>query len=158
MTPLPESSVNPAAHQVLPAIFDLADFGHVCHGAAGVEIGKDRDLAAMAENVGALRHEVHAAKYDVLAAGGCRLLRKFVGVATKIGEANDFIALVVVAENHAFAAQSFAGRGDALVHGVVGQHEIIFQTANSSCGCHNVLAFSSGQQNRRAFARSRRQS
>jgi hypothetical protein len=30
---------------------------------------------------------------------------------------------------------------------MVGEYEIIFQTANSSCGCHNVLAFSSGQQN-----------
>ena len=105
---------------MFPAIFHLRDLGHVGHGAAGVEIGQDRHLAGAAENVGAFGHEVDAAKDNVLASGARRLLRKFVGVATIVGEADDLIALIVVPENDALAAQSFAGGGDALVHGVIG--------------------------------------
>ncbi len=53
-------------------------------------------MPRLRQNIGALRHKMHAAKNDVFAAGMRRLLRKFVGVAAKIGEANDFIALIVV--------------------------------------------------------------
>ena len=54
--------------QLLPAIFYLSDFRHVSHGAAGIEIGKNGNLAGLAEDIGALRHEMHAAKDDVFAA------------------------------------------------------------------------------------------
>ena len=136
VTPSPASEVNPARNELLPAIFHLGDFRHVGHGAAGVEIRQDRHLPGAAQDVGAFRHEMHAAEDDVFASGMRGLLRKFVGVAAKIGEANDFIALIVMSKNHALAAQSLAGGGDAVVHGVIGQDEVIFQTANCCCGCH----------------------
>ena len=82
------------------------------------------------ENVGAFRHEMHAAENDVFPAGLGGFLRQLVRVAAEIGKADDFIALVMVTEDDHIAAQSLPGRSNALVHGVVGQNEIIFQTAN----------------------------
>ncbi len=133
-----------SADQLIPAVFDLGDVGHVGHGASGVEVGKNGDLAGPAEHVGAFGHEVHAAEDDVLAAGPGGFLGKFVGVSAKIGEADDFIALVVVSENDALAAQSFAGSGDARVHGVVRKDQIIFQTAKFRSRSHRVLLSAPG--------------
>src|ERR1700674_2206300 len=79
---------------------------------------------------------MHAAEDDVLAPGMRRLLRELVGVAAKIGETNDFVALIVMSKNHAFAAQGLGGGGDAFVHCVIGQDEVVFQTANCCCGSH----------------------
>ena len=56
---------RPSALQRLPAVLHLADLRHVGHGAAGVQIGQDHLLPCRAENIGALRHEVHAAKDHV---------------------------------------------------------------------------------------------
>ena len=79
---------------------------------------------------------MHTAEDDVFAAGVRGLLGQFVGIATKIGEANDLIALIVMSKNHAFAAQGLASGGNAVVHGVIGQDEVVFQAANWCCGCH----------------------
>src|ERR1700730_13512682 len=111
---------------MLPTIFDLGNFGHVSHVASCVEIRKDCRLTAMTENVGAFGHKMHAAKDDVLPARLCSLLRELVGVAAKIGESDDFIALIVVTEDYTFPPQNFACGRNAIVHGVVGQDEIIF--------------------------------
>ena len=54
------------------------------------------------------------------------LLRQFVGVAAEIGEANDFVPLIVVTEDHNIAAQFFSSGGNPLVHRVIRQDEIIF--------------------------------
>ena len=52
-------------NQLLPAIFYLRDFRHIGHGASGVEIRQNGDLSGAAEDVGTLRHEMHAAENDV---------------------------------------------------------------------------------------------
>ena len=80
---------------------------------------------------------------DRLSARG--FLRKLVGVAAEIGIANDFIALIVMTQNDAVAAKSLASPTNTFVHGVIGENEIIFQTANWRCRsqCH-VSAFSFG--------------
>jgi hypothetical protein len=56
-------------------------------------------------------------------------LRKTVGIAPVVGEADYFIALVMVAKNDGFATQFALGRGDPFIHGVIRKNEIIFQTA-----------------------------
>ena len=96
-----------------------------------------------AENVGAFGHEVNAAEDDVSARSSSGFLAKLVRVAAKIGEANDFIALIVVTENDALRALCFLGRKDALVHGAVGKDKIVFQTTNFSCStqCLTRLQF-----------------
>src|SRR5437867_1678095 len=49
-----------------------------------------------------------------------------------------------MSEDDAVAAQSLASRTNALVHGVIGQNEIIFQAANWDCRsqCHVSLSVS----------------
>src|SRR5271154_4001756 len=79
---------------------------------------------------------MHAAEDDVFASRACGFLRKLVGVSAEIGEANHLVALIVVTKNHALATQSLAGGCDAFVHGIVGQDEVVFQTANCCCGSH----------------------
>ncbi len=60
-----------------------------------------------AQDVGALRHEVHAAKYDELGLGMPRdLLRELVRIARVIGELDDLVALVVMTEDHEPASES----------------------------------------------------
>jgi hypothetical protein len=58
-----------------------------------------------------------------------RLLRKAIGIAPVVGEADYFIALVVVAKNDGFAAEFALSRCDPFIHGVIRKNEIIFQTA-----------------------------
>ena len=69
-----------------------------------------------AEDVGALGHEVDAAEEDVLgvaATGG--LLRELEGVAAEVGELDDLVALVVVAEDDELLAELPLQRPDAFV-------------------------------------------
>jgi hypothetical protein len=73
-----------------------------------------------AQDVGALRHEVHAAEDDVVGVGpGGNLAREAEGVARAVGEPDDLVALVVMAEDDEPAAQLSARRRDAGVHLVV---------------------------------------
>ena len=77
----------------------MSNFGHVGHRAAGIEIGQNRYLAGVSENVGAFGHKMHATKDDIFAASSGSLLRKFVRVAAEIGEADHFIALVMMPQD-----------------------------------------------------------
>src|SRR5579885_3199472 len=79
---------------------------------------------------------MHAAKYDVLTAGLRRLLRELVRIPAIIGEPNDFIALIVVPKDDQITAQFPPCRSNAVVHGVIRENEIIFQTANLRCRSH----------------------
>ena len=140
---------EPELHELLPGIFDLADLRHVGHGAAGVEIGKQHRLSGTRQDVGALRHEMHAAEDDVAAFGLRRHLRQAVGVAAIIGKTHDFIALIVMSEDHALAAQLLPGCGNAFVHRVIGEYEIVFERAGCRfcyrcCSHLFVSAFSPG--------------
>src|SRR5208337_3192420 len=92
------------AHKLFPAVFDLLDVGHIGHRASGIEIGKNHNLAGSGKNVGALGHEMHAAKDNIFSRRLGGLLRELVGVSSKIGEANHFIALIVVTEDYEIAA------------------------------------------------------
>ena len=91
-------------HELLPGVFHLADLGHVGHGAAGVEVGKNHGLPGARQDVGAFRHEMHAAEDDVAAFGLRGHLRKAIGIAAIIGETHHFIALIVMTEDDALAA------------------------------------------------------
>ena len=84
---------------------------------------------SLAQHVGALGHEVHAAEDDVLGVGLGGDLRELVAVAGEVGEADHFVALVVVAEQDGGCAQLRARLGNALVHGVVGKRQVVFKAA-----------------------------
>ena len=124
------SAVRPRALEGSQQSSTWPDFRHVGHGAAGVEIGQDDLLAVAAEDVGAFGHEVDAAEDDVASLRFRRRLGELVGVAGEICEAHDFVALVVVAKNDVVAPNSRAGGRDAVVHGVVGQGEIVLERAS----------------------------
>ena len=134
--PSPASEVNPAAMSCSQQFSTWVISAMSAMEQPAFMSGRIVTWPGRLKHVGAFRHEMHAAEDDVLASGARGLLRQLVGVAAKIGEANDFVALIVMSKNHAFAAQSFAGGGNAVVHGVIGQDEVIFQTANCCCGCH----------------------
>src|ERR1017187_8151267 len=51
--------------ELLPGVFHLRNLGHVGHGAAGIQVGEYDRLSGTRQNVGAFRHEVHAAEDDV---------------------------------------------------------------------------------------------
>jgi hypothetical protein len=113
-----------------PAGLDLRDFCHVGHGAAGVQVGQDDLLAVMPEHVGAFCHEVYTAENNVL---GVRLGRGFgelVTVAGKVGETDDLVALVVMAQQNRGRAELLAGGRNTGVHRVVGEGEVIVQAAD----------------------------
>jgi hypothetical protein len=86
---------------------------------------------------------MNATENNVATLRACCFLREFVGVAAKIGEANDFIALVVVSKHDYLTAEGPPGLSNTLVHRVIRKDEIVLQTANCRCGCQVVLAFSS---------------
>ncbi len=124
---------EPRAFQRLPAVFHLRDFRHIGHRAARVQVGQNHLLAVSRQNVGALGHKVHAAKHNVLGARRRGRLRQLVAVAGEVGKAHHLVALVMVAQNHGGRAQLRARRGNALVHRVVGQRQIVFQRAGRIC-------------------------
>ena len=79
-----------------------------------------------AENVGALRHEVHAAEDDelglALAGRGARELQR---VACEVGELDDLVALIVMAEDYQSLAERLLGRRNARVHLVVREAQVV---------------------------------
>ena len=93
-----------------------------------------------AQDVGALRHEVHAAENDVLSlltAGG--LLREFERVAAIVCELDDLIALVVVPQDHESRPQRRLGAPNALIKLLLGELDVGFgQRIKNSCR-HIVL-------------------
>ena len=70
---------------------------------------------------------MYAAEDDVAGLGARCLLRQFVGVASEISEPNDLIALVVVPQNDGLAAQRTPGRGNTVIHGVVGKNQEVIK-------------------------------
>ena len=94
----------------------------------------------MPEYVGGFGHKVHAAEDDVAGIGLGSSARKAVRVAAEIGEAYDFVALVVVAEDDAIGAKGIFRSLDTALERVVGQNEIIVQRTRDGCyrGTHCV--------------------
>ena len=94
-----------------PGVLDLPQPGHVGHRAAGGEVGEDHLLLGRGQDVGRLGHEVHAAEHDELRVRpGRRLAGELEGVAGDVGELDDLVALVVVAEHEDPRAQRLLGR------------------------------------------------
>src|SRR5688572_11733858 len=109
-------------NEIIPAGFNLIQLRHVRHRATGAHIGKDDLLMLTAENVGAFRHEVHAAKYDVIRSLASRSpLSKLEGIAPYVRELDHFIALVVVSENHQPRSEVVLQDADASVRFRVAQ-------------------------------------
>ena len=96
--------------QHLPALLDLVEGRHVGHRAAGGEVGQHHLLVVGGEDVGGLGHEVHAAEHDVVGLGALGgLLRELERVAGDVGELDDLVALVVVAEDEDLRAELVLG-------------------------------------------------
>ena len=86
--------------ELRPAVERLVEVGHVGHRAAGAQVREDHADVLVGEDVGALGHEVDAAEDDVLDAllvGG--LAGELEAVAGEVGEVDDRVLLVVVAED-----------------------------------------------------------
>ena len=128
--------------ELLPGVFDLRNFRHIGHGAAGVQVGQNDGLARTRQDVGAFRHEMHTAEDDVAAFVLRRDLREAVGIATIIGETHDFIALIVMTKDDALRAQLGFGSRNAAVHGAVREYEIVFKRTRyrfgNRCCCHSL--------------------
>ena len=111
--------------QLFPTVFDLADLSHICHGASGVEVGKD-DRLVVGEDVSALGHEVDAAKENVFCVGsGGGVLRELIAVPGEIGEPKHLVTLIVVTKKNDVGTKALTCRSDACVHGVVGELEVV---------------------------------
>ena len=121
-------------HRV-PGVLDLAQAGHVGHRAAGREVGKDHLLRRRGQDVGRLGHEVHAAEDDELgvrAAGG--VAGELEGVAGDVGELDDLVALVVVAEDEDPLAKGRLGRAGALDKVGVGRRREVTGALHAALG------------------------
>ena len=95
----------------IPALFHLFNRRHIRHGTTGRHVGKNDRLIGPAQHIGGFRHEVHAAEHHIGPIGTLFSdLGKNQGVATKIGMLNDFIALIIMAENHDLLAERSFGR------------------------------------------------
>src|SRR5690606_33315516 len=104
----------PGLGEHVPALGDLLGGGHVGHGAAGRQVREDHLLVVAGQDVRGLGHEVHTAEHDVLglrAGGG--VPGQLEGVARDVGELDDLVTLVVVAEDEDLVAQLLLGRAGA---------------------------------------------
>src|SRR5438067_4510257 len=115
--------------QLLPAVFYLADFSHVSHRAPCIEVRQNHLLIRSREDICAFRHEMHAAKDDVTSIRLRGNLGKLVRIPSVIGKADHFIALIVVSKNEAVATELATSLGDAVIHRMIGEDEIIIQRA-----------------------------
>jgi hypothetical protein len=100
---------------LLPAVLDLIDVGHVGHRASGVEVGEHDPLMIGREHVGRLGHEMHPAEHDV----GCAMVvcgepGELERVTDRVSPANHLVALVVVSEDQQPVAEGVLGGRDAL--------------------------------------------
>ena len=112
-----------------PAGFHLADVGHIGHGATGVQVGQDDNLMFAAKNVCAFGHKVNAAKDDVAALGLRSLEGELEGVTAKIGKLDNFVALVVMAQNHDVFAQAGPRGRDAVIKSMVRHKKVRIEVA-----------------------------
>ena len=104
------------------------------------------------EDVGRLGHEVHAAEDDVrrVRAGG-RLLGQLEGVAGDVGELDDLVALVVVAEHEDPVAERGLGGAGALDEAGVGGRRQVAGALDAALG-GEVAAVTEDEQGQRGVA------
>ena len=118
-----------------PGVLDLAQPRHVGHRAAGRQVGKDHLLLGRGQDVGRLGHEVHAAEDDELRVRPRgRLAGQLERVAGDVGELDDLVALVVVAEHEDPLAERCLG-GESSGHEVrVGRRGQVAGALHASLG------------------------
>ena len=75
---------------------------------------------------------MHAAEDDVTSVRLGGYFGKLVRIPRVIGKANYFVALIMMSEDHAIASELATSFGDAIIHGVIGEDEIIIQRAQGS--------------------------
>ncbi len=100
--------------EVGPGGFDGVEVGHVGHAATGGHVGQDDVDFGAGEDVGGFGHEVDAAEDDGPA--GCAFgghFRQFVAVTPEVGELDDLVLLVVVAQDQERVAECVLGGKDA---------------------------------------------
>ena len=101
--------------QFVPRGVDIVGLRHIRHRAARSQIGQHHDLLRLRQDVRALGHEMHAAEDDEVGVAALRrLLRQLERVAAEVGELDDVVALVVVAQNHQPLAQLGPRRANPL--------------------------------------------
>ncbi len=108
----------------------MADVGHIGHGATSVQVGKDHRLVLTAENIRAFGHKVDTAEDDIAALGLRSLEGELEGVTTEIGKLDDFVALVMMAQDHDVLAEAGLRRSDPLIERVVGNEEVGIEVAS----------------------------
>ena len=81
------------------------------------------------EDIGALGHKVHATEDDVAAFGLRSLEGELEGITAEIGEFDDFVALVMMAQNHDIAVKTGFRSSDAIVEGIVRDEEVRIKVA-----------------------------
>src|ERR1700674_1632926 len=112
-----------------PAGFHLADVCHVRHGAPRVQIRQNHDLVFAAEDLCAFRHEMNTTENDITPFGFRGLKGELQRVAAEVGELDDFVSLIVMAQNHdVFAEAGFCG-GDTVIQRVVRDEQIRVEIA-----------------------------
>ena len=100
--------------QLAPRGGDIRRGGHVGHGAARLHVRQHHRLVVGGEDVGGLRHEVHAAEDDVRRFRPVgRVLRQRERVASVVRELDDVLALIVMAEDHDLVAEGGPRAADA---------------------------------------------
>jgi hypothetical protein len=82
-----------------------------------------------AENVRTLGHEVHAAKDNIATLGLGSLEGELEGVTAEIGELDDFVALIMMAQNDDVRTQTSLGGGDTVVEGGVRHEKVRIEVA-----------------------------
>jgi hypothetical protein len=82
-----------------------------------------------AENVRTLSHEVHAAKDNIATLGLGSLEGELEGVTAEIGELDDFVALIMMAQNDDVRTQTSLGGGDTVVEGGVRHEKVRVEVA-----------------------------
>ena len=75
---------------------------------------------------------MNAAEHDVAGISFSSLKRELEGIAAKIGELDDLVALVVVTEDNDILAQTRFGSGDTVVQGVIRNEQVGVKVATHS--------------------------
>ncbi len=102
--------------ELFPGRLDGLKVGHVCHRAAGGEVGQDDRLVWARQHVGGFSHKVNAAEDDGFCIGaGLGGIGELEAVTEKVGMLHDFVALVEVAEDDDALAEGVLGRANAEV-------------------------------------------
>ena len=129
--------------QLLPAVLDLFDGGHVGHRTAGLHVGQDdrHPLAAAAHDLlGTIGQDVGRFGHEVYAAEGNRPALFFgrgqggqlIAVAAEVGQGDHLVLLVMVPQDQEPPAHAGADLADPFAEDIAGQFLIRLQLAGRS--------------------------